>query len=134
MQGEVTGPSAAVIGLGLNCRLPNNVRERIDQPVVDLAQITGTAPDRNRLLAVLLEEMSGVLETFAQSGFVPLREEWDCHHVYRGKHVRLTLPDAATIDGVARGVDENGALLLDTSNGVRRVHSGDASLRSARRD
>ena len=134
MQGEVTGPSAAVIGLGLNCRLPNNVRERIDQPVVDFAQITGTTPDRNRLLAVLLEEMSGVLEAFAQSGFAPLREEWDRHHVYRGKPVRLTLPDAATIDGVARGVDENGALLLDTSNGVRRVHSGDVSLRSARGD
>lgn len=132
MQGEVTGPSAAVIGLGLNCRLPDALRDRIDQPVADLAQITGTAPDRNRLLALLLEEMSVVLETFTQSGFAALREEWERCHVYGGKPVRLTLPDAATIDGMVRGVDENGALLLDTPHGVRRVHSGDVSLRSAR--
>jgi len=129
MQGEVTGPSAAVIGLGLNCRLPDTLRDRIDQPVIDLAQITGGAPDRNRLLAMLLEAMADVLEAFAESGFAPLRDEWDRHHVYREKSVRLTLPDAATLDGTVRGVDENGALLLDTANGVRRVHSGDVSLR-----
>jgi len=129
MQGEVTGPSAAVIGLGFNCRLPDTLRDRIDQPVVDLAQITGNAPDRNRLLAMLLEDMADVLETFAETGFAPLRDEWDRQHVYRGKPVRLTLPDAATIDGTVRGVDENGALLLETANGVRRVHSGDVSLR-----
>lgn len=129
MQGEVTGPSVAVIGLGLNCRLPDSLRDRIDQPVVDLTQITEAMPDRNRLLAMLIQEMSRALETFAQSGFAPLREEWDRHHIYRGKAVQLTLPDAATIDGTVRGVDEDGALLLETSNGVRRVHSGDVSLR-----
>jgi BirA family biotin operon repressor/biotin-[acetyl-CoA-carboxylase] ligase len=129
MQGEVTGPSAAVIGVGLNCRLPESLRERIDQPVVDLAQIAGAAPDRNRLLAALLLELAQVLEQFAQSGFAPMRDEWQRNHVYRDRPVRLTLPDAGTIDGVAAGVDDDGALLLDTSTGLRRIHSGDVRLR-----
>jgi BirA family biotin operon repressor/biotin-[acetyl-CoA-carboxylase] ligase len=46
--------------------------------------------------------------------------------------VRLTLPDAGTLDGIARGVDEAGALLLETATGVRRIHSGEVSLRSKR--
>ena len=129
MQGEVTGPSAAVIGIGLNCRLPDAVRGRIDQAVVDLAQISGDALDRNRLLAMLLVDLAQVLENFAQAGFAPLRDEWERHHVFQGKSVRLTLPDAGTLDGLAKGVDADGALLLETTTGVRRIHSGEVSLR-----
>ena len=129
MQGEVTGPSAAVIGLGMNCRLPDALRDRIDQPVTDLAQIAGAAIDRNRLLAMLLIDLDRVLENFARAGFAPLRAEWQAQHVYQGRPVRLTLPDAGIIDGVASGVDEDGALLLETAGGVRRIHSGEVSLR-----
>jgi BirA family biotin operon repressor/biotin-[acetyl-CoA-carboxylase] ligase len=130
MQGELTGPSAAVIGIGINCRLPDAVRARIDQPVTDLAQISGVATDRNRILAMLLVDLAPVLEQFAQAGFAPLRDEWQRHHVCQNKPVRLTLPDAGTMDGIARGVDEDGALLLETSTGVRRIHSGEVRLRS----
>lgn len=132
VQGEVSGPAAAVIGLGLNCRLPDALRDRIDQPVVDLAQIVPGAIDRNQLLALLLQEMKTVLNQFAQSGFAPLREEWQRLHVYQDKPVRLTLPDAGVLEGSAAGVDEGGALLLDTATGIRRVHSGDVSLRIRR--
>ena len=129
MQGEVSGPSAAVIGIGLNCRLPDSLRDRIDQPVVDLAQIRDEIHDRNQLLALLLDDLEPVLTQFAQTGFAPLRDEWQHHHVYRDKAVRLTLPDAGIIDGTARGVDDNGALMLETATGMRRIHSGDVSLR-----
>lgn len=131
MQGELTGPSAAVIGIGINCRLPDVVRERIDQPVTDLARISGAPTDRNRMLAMLLTDLAAVLEQFAQSGLAPLREEWQRQHVCQDRPVRLMLPDAGTIDGIARGVDEAGALLLETAGGVRRIHSGEVSLRSA---
>ncbi len=129
IQGEINGPSATVIGVGLNCRLPESLRQRIDQPVVDLAQIAGVAPDRNRLLAVLLQEIARVLEQFERSGFTSLREEWQRIHVYRDKPVRLTLPDAGVIDGVAAGVGDDGALLLETTGGLRRIHGGDLRLR-----
>jgi BirA family biotin operon repressor/biotin-[acetyl-CoA-carboxylase] ligase len=129
LQGEVNGPGAAVIGIGINCRLPDALRERIDQPVTDLAQICGAPVDRNRLLAMLLLDLAGVLGAFAQAGFAPLREEWQRNHVYQGRPVRLTLPDAGTLDGIAKGVDDAGALLLETATGLRRIHSGEVSLR-----
>jgi BirA family biotin operon repressor/biotin-[acetyl-CoA-carboxylase] ligase len=129
MQGEVAGPSAAVIGIGINCRLPDALRDRIDQPVADLAQILGAPLDRNRLLAKLLCELAKVLGRFTQDGFASLRDEWQRYHVYQDQAVRLTLPDGGRLDGQARGVDAAGALIVDTAAGVRRIHSGDVSLR-----
>ena len=118
-------PEALLVGESCTAELiqddPAGLAEAIDTFPVDAIK---AACDR-----VLTNNAKEALQYASSEGFAPLREEWDRHHVYRGKPVRLTLPDAATIDGVARGVDENGALLLDTSGGVRRVHSGDVSLR-----
>ena len=131
MQGDVLGPSAAVIGIGLNCRMPAALLDRIDQPVVDVAAAGGTEPDRNRLLALLLIELEGVLNTFAREGFAPLRDEWQQRHVHQGKPVRLTLPDGGIVNGTAQGVADNGVLLLATRTGQLRVHSGELGLRGA---
>jgi BirA family biotin operon repressor/biotin-[acetyl-CoA-carboxylase] ligase len=130
VQGDVLGPSAAVIGIGLNCRMPAALLERIDQPVVDLATAAGAAPDRNRLLAALLIELDRMLTAFAREGFAPLRDEWQSCHVYQGKPVKLALPDGGIVNGTAEGVADNGALLLATQSGQLRFHSGDVSLRA----
>jgi BirA family biotin operon repressor/biotin-[acetyl-CoA-carboxylase] ligase len=131
MQGDMLGPSAAVVGVGLNCRMPAALLERIDQPAVDLATASGSVPDRNRLLAALLIELDCVLTLFAREGFTPFREEWQRHDVYCNQRVKLTLPDGSVVNGTARGVAENGALLLATKAGTLRFHSGDVSLRLA---
>jgi len=129
MQGDMLGPSAAVIGIGLNCRLPASLRDRIDQPVADLAMASAQMPDRNRALAAVLLELERVLVQFARDGFAALRDEWHERHVLQGRHVRLALPDGSAVDGTAQGVAEDGSLLLATKDGVRRVHSGEVSLR-----
>ena len=130
MQGDMLGPSAAIIGIGLNCRLPVALRDRIDQPAVDLEAACGAAPDRNRALALLLFELASVMDAFAQDGFAPLRDEWQRRHVYQRQPVRLALPDGAVVSGIAEGVAEDGALLLTTQAGQRRFHSGEVSLRA----
>ena len=129
VQGEANGPGAAVIGVGINCRLPDAVRERIDQPVTDIARILDTTVDRNRLLAETLDALAQTLDAFARDGFAPLRGEWQRRHFYQDRAVRLTLPDGGTLDGIVRGAAEDGALLLETTTGLRRIHSGDISLR-----
>jgi BirA family biotin operon repressor/biotin-[acetyl-CoA-carboxylase] ligase len=130
MQGDMLGPSAAVIGIGLNCRLPAVLRDRIDQPAVDLESACGAAPDRNRVFAMLLIELARVLDAFARDGFAPLRDEWQRHHVYQSQPVQLALPDGAIVSGTVEGVAEDGALLLATQTGPRRFHSGDVRLRA----
>ena len=131
MQGDMLGPSAAVIGIGMNCRMPAALLERIDQPAVDIATAAGAAPDRNRLLATLLGELDRVFTAFAREGFAPFRDEWQRCDVYRGKPVKIALPDGGVVNGTAEGVADNGALLVATGSGQLRFHSGDVSLRIA---
>lgn len=129
MQGDVLGPSAAVIGIGVNVRADPRVAEQVDQPLADLETATGKPVDRNALLARMLAELSGVLGSFTQGGFAPLREEWQRLHAHQDRRVRLLLPDGESLAGIARGVADDGVLLLETESGVQGFHSGELSLR-----
>lgn len=133
MQGEALGPSAVVIGAGINVRLSTAVKSHIDQAAADVETLCGHAMDRNELLARLLLELNRVLLEFERVGFQPFREDWQRRHVHQGCPVRLTLPGGGSESGLARGVGEDGALLLETARGVRPFHSGDVSLRAVGR-
>jgi len=130
MHGDMLGPSAAVIGIGLNCRMPRSLLGRIDQPVVDLATAAKANVDRNAVLASVLRELHPVLTAFAKEGFAPLRTEWQRCHLYHGKAVEVIMPDGGVVNGTVQGVADDGALLLTTGAGTLRLHSGDVSLRA----
>ena len=132
MQGDALGPSAVVIGIGINVRLSDAMRSRIDQPAADLETACGRALDRSAVLGAMLAELAPVLDAFSTDGFAPLREEWERHHAHQGRRVAVTLPGGRTDDGIARGVGDDGALLFETGNAVRRLHSGEISLRECR--
>lgn len=129
MQGDVAGPCAVVIGIGLNLKLSEMVLGRIDQPAVDVYSITRQIPQRNRIMALILSCLADVLSEFAQHGFSALREEWKSVHAYQGKLVRLMMPDGMQQEGVLLDVAEDGALLLETPFGLRRFVAGEISLR-----
>lgn len=136
MQGEALGPSAVVIGAGINVRLPAALNQRIGQPAADIEtalETSGRAVDRNQLLAMTLNELNRVLLEFERAGFKPLREDWQRRHVHQGCPVRLTLPGGITESGLARGVGTDGALLVETARGIKPFHSGEVSLRGSGR-
>lgn len=130
-QGDMLGPSLVVIGIGLNLCLPETVVERIDQPVGDLAQVMPELPDRNYLLAVILQELADMLAVFAREGFAPLRGEWEGYHLYQNRRVKMILPDNNEIIGTVLGVTEDGALRVETMQGVKVFNAGEISLREA---
>ena len=132
MQGDALGPSLAVIGIGVNVRVSDAVRSRIDQEVTDLERACGRTVDRNKVFALLLEELWGVLETFAREGFAPLCGEWQSRHAHQDRAVTVILSDTRRESGMARGVAEDGALLVETRAGMRRYHTGEISLRPTR--
>jgi BirA family biotin operon repressor/biotin-[acetyl-CoA-carboxylase] ligase len=130
-QGDMLGPSAVVIGIGMNLRLPPAVAQRIDQPVSDLAQAVTVLPERNDLLALLLQELADMLSVFSLRGFAPLRAEWGSYHVYQNRQVKMLLPDNTQVTGVVRGVTEEGALCVETKQGMQIFNAGEISLREA---
>jgi BirA family biotin operon repressor/biotin-[acetyl-CoA-carboxylase] ligase len=124
-QGDMLGPSAVVIGIGLNCTLPDNLAQQIGQPASALDEICATVPERNRLLAALLRELAAVLRQFERNGFAAVRDEWQRCHYHQDKPVRLHMPDGSMVSGIARGVSESGELCLETAQGVRCFNSGE---------
>ena len=130
-QGDMLGPSAVVIGIGLNLAVPEALRDRIDQAVSDLAVQGKAPPERNLVLAVLLKHLLPVLRGFAESGFAPLRAEWESRHVFQQRPVVLWLPDGSQVAGTVLGVTEGGALRLETAQGTQTFNAGEVSLRKA---
>jgi BirA family biotin operon repressor/biotin-[acetyl-CoA-carboxylase] ligase len=131
MQGDALGPSAVVIGIGLNVRLSAAMRGRIDQAAADLESACGRELDRNAVLASILARLVQVLDEFTEHGFAPLRAEWERHHAHQGQNVAVKLPTGRMEEGVATGVADDGALLFQTGTAVRRLHSGEITVRAA---
>jgi BirA family biotin operon repressor/biotin-[acetyl-CoA-carboxylase] ligase len=127
-QGDMYGPSSVVIGIGINCSLPLTIVQAISQPAAALDQLCVMPPERNQLLAALLQELAGVLDKFSDSGFASLRVEWERHHAYQNLPVQLQMPDGRCISGIARGVGDNGELRLETEQGIRQYNSGDVGV------
>jgi BirA family transcriptional regulator, biotin operon repressor / biotin---[acetyl-CoA-carboxylase] ligase len=129
--GDMLSAATAVIGVGLNVRLPAVRPEAY--PVAALEAILDQRIDRNELLLCLLDELEAVLSLFDVEGFAPFRAEWQACHVWQEQPVRVIGAGPDALEGIALGVDETGVLLIGTATGVRAVHSGDVSLRAGSR-
>jgi BirA family biotin operon repressor/biotin-[acetyl-CoA-carboxylase] ligase len=117
---------AAVIGIGVNV-LPQPVAEA-DYGAAALAEIWPEATPQDAL-ARIGEPLVRTLVAFERDGFAPLREAFARRDVLRGRVVRTT--DAAMPEGVASGVDADGALQVAGNGQTRRVVSGEVSVRLA---
>lgn len=127
-QGDARGPLAAVIGIGINVRLSDEARAAIGQPVADLTGVPYGS--RNAVLGRVLATLTEALARFEREGFAAFRVAWQRRHALQGKRVRLLVRGEHAIVGVAAGVADDGALLLETDAGVQRVYAGEVSLRA----
>jgi len=129
LQGDMEGPSNAVIGVGINLNLPASLKLQIDQPVTDLASIAPQTINPNELLGVLLKHLAEVLSNFEQHGFARVRAEWIEHHAYHQQPVKMLHPDGRETIGTVIDVADDGILLVRTAQGDQRFSSGEISLR-----
>jgi BirA family biotin operon repressor/biotin-[acetyl-CoA-carboxylase] ligase len=128
--GEAAGPTAAIVGVGVNVRLGSAARARIGAPVADLAAAGVAEPSRTASLCGLLAAIAPALELFSREGFAPFRAAWLKRHAWQGRRVVLLHADRPLAEGEVVGVAEDGALELSSAGGVRRFHSGELSLRA----
>ena len=129
LQGDLEGPSAAVIGVGVNLNLPKNVLDNIDQPAIDLSNVSAKPINQSELLGVILKYLADVLSDFETHGFIGLRDEWLRYHAYENKPVRMLLPNGTEINGTVKSVADDGILLVETALGLQRFSAGEISLR-----
>ncbi|MBL0121384.1 MAG: biotin--[acetyl-CoA-carboxylase] ligase [Betaproteobacteria bacterium] len=130
-QGDVLGPTAVVIGIGINVNLPEQLKAAIDQPVTDLRSLVRMSISRNQLLAEVLRELVGILDKFQAKGFPPFKNEWTAVHSLHGKPVRVLSGDGSVKDAVVRDVADDGSLIVNCHGRDIALASGEISLRSA---
>lgn len=134
VQGEASGPSRVVLGLGLNVSIGEKDAQNIDQPWVDMRSIVDEAVDRNRLIAMLVTKLEDMFIRFESSGLSAFEQDWQAVDVFHGQTVRLLRGDEELV-GIAEGIDASGALKLrDASGRVNYYHSGEVSLRAVGRE
>lgn len=130
MQGDASGDISVVIGVGVNVAMQSKqYDEQIEQPWTDLEQICDRQIDRNKLLSTIINQLVSNLQTFSDSGFSTFQKLWQKHHFYQDSYVKLIIGDKE-LEGICRGVNEQGALLLERFGKIEVYHGGEISLRA----
>jgi BirA family biotin operon repressor/biotin-[acetyl-CoA-carboxylase] ligase len=129
---EAAGPAYVVIGIGINVRLPPTVRATIGETGIEVASIDeivdGDPPARSALAAALVNQLLLALEEFELAGFQPFFAEWSAADALAARPARVERGATVTA-GMARGIDLDGALLLEVGGRIERFVSGEVSLR-----
>lgn len=121
---------AAIIGIGLNVlRVP----EQAPYPVTSLGALVchegaEGAGEVDAAREVLLEALARRLDAWQSSGFARVRADWLRRAHPSGTRLHVSSVNGG-IEGCFIGLADNGALLLETAGGVRRLLAGDVSLR-----
>ncbi|WP_254775151.1 bifunctional biotin--[acetyl-CoA-carboxylase] ligase/biotin operon repressor BirA [Pseudoxanthomonas sp. GM95] len=127
--GEAGGPVRAVIGIGLNVRMPAAQAGLIDQPWLDLAEALPGLTSRNAVAGAVLARLLPALALFDAEGLAPFRPRYAALDALHGQRVVVKL-DSGDVFGTAEGIADDGALRLRTPQGLRDFHAGEVSVRA----
>lgn len=127
LAGDADGVCHAVVGIGINVLMPDEVSE-IDQPWTDCQSMGIKTHDRNRIVAALLDRLLVLLSSYEEQGFAAYYQQFSELDAYKGLPVYVKLGSNIEL-GVAAGVDASGALLMQTDHGLKAFNGGEVSLR-----
>lgn len=125
-----TGDAAQIVsGAGINLVMRHVESDVVNQGWISL-QEAGVVIDRNLLAARLIKELRLGLELFEQEGLAPYLPRWEKLDNFIHRPVKLIIGDKE-IYGISRGIDAQGALLLEQDGVIKAWVGGEISLRSA---
>lgn len=129
--GEHAGAARAVIGLGVNVRMPAAMATGIDQPWIDLSALSDAPTSRNAVVAQLLKHLLPALAHFDAQGLAAFLPRFAALDALAGREVRVH-EGGQTWTATSLGITMDGALRVRDGDGrERQVHAADVSLRAA---
>jgi BirA family biotin operon repressor/biotin-[acetyl-CoA-carboxylase] ligase len=123
---ETSKGLAVIVGIGVNLK-SDNFPVELAKVATSVEAETGNAPDMEILLQFLTRFLSEYYNLIqSENGTEKIRQNWAKKSSYfSGKSVKAISGDK-TIYGITRGIEENGALRVETSGGeIRIIHAGD---------
>ena len=123
-------PHYALVGIGLNVNFdPTPWATQIDRPATSLMIELGGRQEREPVFAALLNAFEA---RYHQAGTPELHDVWVSRLDTLNKQVTVTLTTGEAIEGRAVTVDDDGALIVETTAGERRTFiAGEVTLRDA---
>ncbi|MDA5483059.1 bifunctional biotin--[acetyl-CoA-carboxylase] ligase/biotin operon repressor BirA [Yersinia intermedia] len=127
LTGKTGDAAQLVIGAGINLTMRESITNAINQDWINL-QEAGVNIDRNKLTAELLSELRIAVVKFENEGLSAFISRWREMDNYLDRPVKLIIGNQE-IFGIARGIDQQGALLLEQNGNVKPYIGGEISLR-----
>lgn len=117
---ETATGAVAVMGIGINIDLAPD-----ELPVPSATSLAGAGfrPDKDALVAALLTELGELYEVWQRRGTLREAYERDCGTL--GQRVRVELTPTTSVTGRASGIDDSGALVVQTPTGPVSFVAGD---------
>ncbi len=125
-----TGDVAHIVtGIGINIAMSKNQNEAINQQWVNLEQV-GIKINRNELACEITNALREAFVQFEKQGLLVFIERWKSLDNFMNRRVKLIIGEKEIV-GVAKGINDQGALLLEQNGNVTAYIGGEISLRSA---
>lgn len=115
-----TAGSAVILGIGINVR---HHPAELPYAVTSLHE-HGAEGSVGQARDTLLAALSARLDQWTRGGFAPIRTDWLARGHSVGTRLRVRQPP---LEGSFAGLDDDGALLLDTAEGRRRIVAGEVT-------
>lgn len=123
-----------VLGIGLNVNSePEAWTDDLKPVAISMRQATGSPVNINQFGAFLITSILSAFERYSREDVSDsIRDRWPRRDYLAGKEVSAT-PGNREITGIAKGIDTDGALIIETAGGrTTAVNAGEVSLGTAR--
>jgi len=131
MRAKPNHVDGVVIGIGVNIRAPQDGWPKdIEQAVTDVqshASPSSLPVSRSACAIRILQALDNCYGQYLHQGFEPIRKAWWQAHVASNQSVRV-FNGKEYIHGIAKGLDDDGALLLDRNGKLQRIMAGEVFL------
>lgn len=128
MQAEPDQVHSIIIGVGVNVNqaaFPNE----LDSLATSLRIITGKEIKRSIVIQKIFEHFEKLYVEYLNSGFLMIKKMWEVYTVTLGKRISARTV-SKTIEGYAKGINDEGVLLLEDDNGeINYIYSADIEIK-----
>jgi BirA family transcriptional regulator, biotin operon repressor / biotin---[acetyl-CoA-carboxylase] ligase len=120
-----------LLGIGINVNLSgNDIPKELRERATSMKIATGRVCDRIELADSLFSSLDSRYMELLASGFAAMRSAWERYSALTGKRVAI-VDGGRRIEGTVRGIDDEGALMLDLGARVERIVAGEVSVEGA---
>ncbi len=131
MSADVDKINYIVVGIGINVNIERDeFPEDLKNIAASLCEMKGEKISRADFLKIFIEEFEKLYVEANQNDFEKILNQWRKYNITLGKKIRvLSAGSSEEFSAIAEDIDNEGALIVKTENGLEKVFAGDVSIR-----